>query len=278
MPQPAHVARSERAASRWGTLALALVAPDRAFAGGRGERVPKAGACLLAFVLVVVGARLGISVELTPQSQVLAMAEIEARLGSLFSGAPPEAQARARERMGEALVGASGGFPLAFSLALRGLWFVVSVLEVWLIGLIATQFFGGQEERGPDGLRPSLGLFLAASLPLALRRLLAGVVAALHSPGAALNALTLTEYRAAVAVRFDLLSLAGFRDPAPFVAAFLRPLADPFVLWAAVILVLGGREVYRLPLKGAVGQVLVLVAAAGLQAWLLGRAGVAWGL
>jgi hypothetical protein len=278
MPQTARVARPQRAASRWGTLALALVAPDRAFAGGRAERVPKAGACLLAFILVVIGARIGIGVELTPQSQVLAMAEVDARLGSLFNGAPPEAQARARERMGQALVGASGGFPLAFSLALRGVWFAVSVLELWLLGLVATQFFGGQEERGPDGLRPSLGLFLAASLPLALRRLLAGIVASLRSPDAALNALTLSEYRAATAVRFDLLSLAGVHDPAPLVAAFVRPLTDPFVLWTLVILVLGGREVYRLRLKGAVGQVLVLAAVAGLQAWLLGRAGIAWEL
>ncbi len=278
MPQTARAVRTERMASRWGTFALAIVAPDRAFAGERADRIPKAGACLLAFLLVLIGARLGIGAELTPQSQVLAMAEIEARFGSLFSGAPPEAQAQARERMGTALVGASGGFPLAFSLALRGVWFVVSVIELWLLGLIATQFFGGQEERGADGRRPSLGLFLVASLPLAFRRLLAGVVMALGSTDAAANALTLSEYRRAVAVRFDLLSLAGVRDPAPFVAAFLRPLTDPFVLWALVILVLGGREVYRLPLKGAVGQALLLVAVAGLQAWLLGRAGIAWEL
>jgi hypothetical protein len=278
MPQTARVVRPERAASRWGTLALALVAPDRAFTGSRAERIPKAGACILVFLLVVVGARIGIGVELTPQSQVLAIAEVEARMGSFFSGAPAEVQARARERLGGALVGASGGFPLAFSLALRGVWFVVSVIELWLLGLIATQFFGGQEERGADGLRPSLGLFLTASLPLALRRLLTGIVAALRSPDAALNALTLSEYRKAAAVRLDLLSLAGIRNVAPLVAAFLRPLTDPFVLWAIVILVLGGREVYRLPLKGAFGQVLVLVAVAGLQAWLLGRAGIAWEL
>jgi len=53
MPQTARVVRPERAASRWGTLALALVAPDRAFTGSRAERIPKAGACLLAFLLVV---------------------------------------------------------------------------------------------------------------------------------------------------------------------------------------------------------------------------------
>jgi hypothetical protein len=74
------------------------------------------------------------------------------------------------------------------------------------------------------------------------------------------------------------LSLAGVRNLPSFAAAFLRPLADPFVLWGLAILVLGGREVFRVPLKGAIGMVAVLVAIAGLQSWLLGRAGLAWEL
>ncbi|OHD67688.1 MAG: hypothetical protein A2177_14480 [Spirochaetes bacterium RBG_13_68_11] len=278
MPENARVARPQRAASRWGTFAAALFVPDRAFAGGGAERIPKAGVCVLAFLLVVAGARLGAGTELTPQSQSLAMAEFDARFGSFFRGAPADVQAQARERMGAAALGSASGLALAFTLALRGAWFVLSVIELWLLGLIATQFFGGQEERGADGLRPSLGLFLAASVPMAARRLLAGLVAALRSPEAATNALTLSEFRVAAAVRFDLLSLAGARDPAPFVAAFVRPLTDPFVLWAIVILLLGGREVFRLRMKGAVGQVLVLVAVAGLQSWLLGRAGIPWEL
>jgi hypothetical protein len=278
MSENARIARPRRAASRWGTLAAALFVPDRAFAGGGAERIPKAGACVLVFLLVVAGARLGAGAELTPQSQSLATAEFDARFGSFFNGAPARVQAQARERMGSAALGSGGGPALALTIALRGAGFVLSVIELWLLSLVATQFFGGQEERGADGLRPSLGLFLAASLPLAVSRLLAGVVAALRGPEAAMNALTLSEFRAAAAVRFDLLSLAGVRDPAPFVAAFVRPLTDPFVLWAIVILLLGGREVFRLPMKGAVGQVLVLVAVAGLQSWLLGKAGIAWEL
>ena len=278
MPENVRVAQPQRAKSRWGTLAAALFVPDRTLAGGGAERIPKAGLSVLLFLLVVAGARLGAGTELTPQSQSLAMAEFDARFGSFFNGAPAEVQARARERMGAAALGSAGGLALAFTLALRGAGFVLSVIELWLLGLIATQFFGGQEERGADGRRPSLGLFLLASVPLALRRLLAGVVAVLRGPEAAMNALTLSEFRAAAAVRFDLLSLAGVRDPVPFVAAFVRPLTDPFVLWAIVILILGGREVYRLPMKGAAGQVLVLVAIAGLQSWLLGRAGIPWEL
>jgi hypothetical protein len=278
MPENVRVARPQRAASRWGTLAAAIFVPDRAFAGGGAERIPKAGVCILVFLLVVAGARLGAGTELTPQSQSLAMAEFDARFGSFFSGAPASVQAQARERMGAAALGSSSGLALAFTIALRGAGFVLSVIELWLLSLIATQFFGGQEERGADGRRLSLGLFLAASVPLAVSRLLAGIVAALRSPEAAMNARTLSEFRAAAAVRFDLLSLAGARDPAPFVAAFVRPLTDPFVLWAIVILLLGGKEVFRLRMKGAVGQVLVLVAVAGLQSWLLGKAGITWEL
>ena len=278
MPSNARAVLPGSVPSRWATLAAALFVPERAFAGTRAERMPKAGAFLLAFVLVVAGARLGAGIELTPLSRTLALAEFDARFGNLFSGAPADVQANARERMGAAVLGSRGGFVLALTLALRGATFALSVIELWLLGLIATQFFGGQEERGADGLRPSLGLFAAAALPLALRRLLEGVVLAVRSPEAAMNALTLSEYRAAAAVRFDLFSLAGLRDLPALVAAFLRPLADPFVLWGLAILVLGGREVYRVPLKGAIGQVAVLVAIAGLQSWLLGRAGLAWEL
>ncbi len=278
MASNVRVARAGTAASRWANLAAALVVPDRAFAGARAERFPKAGAFLLAFVLVVAGARLGAGTELNPLSRTLALAEFDARFGSLFNGAPAEVQANARQRMGGAVLGSSGGFMLALTLALRGAAFALSVIELWLLGLIATQFFGGQEERGADGLRPSLGLFAAAALPLALRRLLEGVVQSVRSSEAAMNALTLSDYRAAVAVRFDLLSLAGVRNLPSFVTAFLRPLADPFVLWTLVVLVLGGRAVFRVPLKGAIGMVVVLLAIAGLQTWLLGRAGLAWEL
>jgi hypothetical protein len=278
MPRNARVVRPAGAVSRWANLAAAIFVPERVFAGDRAGEIPKAGACLLVFVLVVAGARLGAGAELTPQSQVLAMAEVDSRFGSLLSGAPAGVQAQARERMGQAVLGSTSGLVLALTLALQGAGFVVSVIELWLLSLVATQFFGGQEERAADGTRPSLGLFLAASVPLALRRLLAGVVSAFRSPEAAMNALTLSEFRAEAAVRFDLLSLAGARDPAPFVAAFLRPLTDPFVLWAIVILFLGGRGVFRLPPRGAAGQVLVLVAVAGLQSWLLGKAGIAWEL
>lgn len=271
-------ARPEAIRSRGTALAAALFVPDRAFGGGGAERIPTAGAALLAFVLVVLGARLGAAADLTPHSQALALSEVDARFGSLLSGAPAAVQGRARERMSQAVLGSTGGFALALTLALRGAVFVLSTLEFWLLCLVVAQFFGGQEERGADGRRPSLALFLAASLPLALRRLLEGVVGAVRGPGAAVNALTLREFRAAAAVRFDLLSFAGVRDPAPFVAAFLRPLTDPFVLWALAILLLGGREVFRLRLKGAAGQLVVLVAIAGLQSWLLGRAGLAWEL
>jgi hypothetical protein len=278
MPRFPSASNPVPAPSRWANLAVALVMPDRAFRGLRAERIPRAGAFLLAFALVVAGARLGAGIELSPLSRELAMAEFDARFGNLFSGAPPEVQANARERMGSTVLGSRGSVVLALTIALRGAAFALSVVELWLLGLIATQFFGGQEDRGADGVRPSLGLFAAASLPLALRRLAEGTVQAVRGPEAALNALTLGEYRAAAAARFDLLTLAGVRDLPAVVAAFLRPLADPFVLWALAILVLGGREVFRVPLKGAVGQAAVLLAVAGLQSWLLGRAGLAWEL
>jgi hypothetical protein len=102
--------------------------PDRAFTGARAERIPKAGAFLVAFVLVVAGARFGAGTELNPLSRTLALSEFDARFGSLFSGAPAEVQANARQRMGGAVLGSGGGFLLALTLALRGAAFALSVL------------------------------------------------------------------------------------------------------------------------------------------------------
>ena len=278
MPESARVIAPGTFASRWATVARGLFSPDRAFAGPGADLIPKASLCVLLFTMAVAGARLTSGLELTPQARVLAMAEFDVQFGSLFAGAPSDVQARARSRMGDAMLGSSSSFAMAASIAFQGLAFVVTALELWLLGLVVTQFFGGQEERSGPGSRASLGLTLVAFVPLALRRLAAGIIAAVRSPDAALNALTLRDYRAAAAVRFDLMSLTGLRDLPPIVAAFLSMLSDPFVLWTLAILVLGGREVFRLPLKAAAGQVLVLVAVVGLQTWLLGKAGIAWEL
>jgi hypothetical protein len=278
LPMPGRRAvPARRVPAAFAALAGALAAPGRAFAGAEADAVPRAVVLLLLFSLVVAGGRLASTVTLTPEATALAMNEVDARIGSLMGAAPPEARDEARRAMLDSLVGRSSGITAAFSIVAAGVGFLLVLGELWLASLVVTQFFGGDEERR-GGRRASVTLVLCAGVPLAARRFLAGLLAAVRGPQAALNSLTLEEYRSRSVVRLDLASLAGIDRLPPILTAAARLLTDPFVVWALAILVLGGRSVYRLSLRAAAGQVGVLVALLVLQSWLLGRLGIPWEL
>jgi hypothetical protein len=255
------------------SFAQALVRPDRAFAGRELYQVPKSLLFLLLFLLYVVGGRLAAGYDQNAHAKELALIEADSRMSGFITNAPPEAQARAREQMVGSILGNQSGIITSISVVFSGLFFLVIVLEAWLVSTIVTQFFGGQEERhGPE--RPSLSLMLVAFVPVALRKVLEGAVLAFRSPDAASNALTLIDYRAVSAVRFDLFSFVAPQGVPGFVAALGRMLTDPFFLWALALVALGGREVFRLPLKSAVSQALILVVLLALQATLLQSIGL----
>ncbi len=255
------------------SFAQALVRPDLAFAGQGVYRIPKSLLFLLLFLLYVAGARLAAGYDQNAHAKQLALTEADSRMSGFMTNAPPEAQARARDQMVASILGNQSGLFTSISVVFSGAFFLVILLESWLVSTIVTQFFGGQEDR--HGLeRQSLWLMLVAFAPIALRKVLEGAVLAFRSPDAASNALTLTDYRAVSAVRFDLFSFVAPPGVPGFLAILARFLTDPFVLWALALIVLGGREVFRLPLKSAVGQVLILVVILSLQASLLKSIGL----
>jgi uncharacterized membrane protein YdbT with pleckstrin-like domain len=231
----------------------ALLRPDRAFAEHGVYRLPK-------------------SLE-NAHAKELALAEAGARLDSLMTTAPPEAKERAREQMVGSILGQQSTLFTALSIAFSGLFFFILMLEMWLISTVSSQFFGGQEDRhGRD--RPSLTLFLVAFFPLALRKLLAGIVLATKNPEAASNALTLTDYRAVSAVHFDFFSLLPPIGVPEFIASIARLVTDPFFLWTLAVVILGGRVVYRVSARGAVAQTAIVVLVLALQAALLKSIGI----
>jgi hypothetical protein len=257
-------------------LARSLVLPRETFGGADVYGTSPLAIALLLFGLFVVGQRFVTGYYQNPEARLLALSEADARLGSLMTGAPPEVQAEMRDRMVRSLLGNEGGFLNAVSIVLAGVGWMVFPLELWLLCSVVTQFFGGQEERAGRPVRPSLQLFLVAFVPLAVRKLLGGVLLALRDPGAAANALTLTEYRRLSEVRFDFYSWI-VRTPAPGIGdTYLRLFTDPFVLWTLWVLVVGGSVVYRLHLKSSLLQIVLLLAILGLQSYLLGSAGLAW--
>jgi hypothetical protein len=256
-------------------IVQALVRPDHAFSGKALYRIPKSVLLLVLFVLYLVGARFAVGYDQNAHAKQLALVEADSRMNTFMTNAPPEEQARARERMVGSVLGNQSGLFTSISVVFSGLFFLLVLVESWLVTTILTQFFGGQEERhGRD--RPSLTLFLIAFLPLALRKIIEGAVLSFRNPEASANALTLTDYRAVSAVHLDLFSLLGPQGVPGFVAALARFLTDPFFLWALAVIALGGREVFRLPLKSAVTQSLILVVLLALQAALLRSIGLTW--
>jgi hypothetical protein len=257
------------------SLPSALIRPDRAFAGREISRLPKVFLILSLFVVYVAGERLVQGYYQNEHAKTLALLEVDTQLGGLLQNAPTQVQDQMRGRLVDSILGSRSGVMTAVTIVGSGCGFLLVLLETWLVSMVASQFFGGQEERHGRG-RPSGTLYLVAFIPLALRKLCAGIVMAFRSPDAAANALTLADYRALSAPRFDFFSLLPLGQGNAFLVALARMLTDPFFLWTLAIICFGGREVFRFPLRSAAFLCLVLVVVLGLQAALFARIGLVW--
>ena len=254
------------------SLPAALVRPDSAFSRAEVFRFPRILIVLILFLLYVLGLRLAAGFDQNPYYKELAATEVDARLGSFMANAPPEAQRQARDQAMSQILGDGSVVMTAISIVISALAFLAVVMEMRLVCSVVTQFFGGQEERhGRE--RPSLTLFLTAAVPLALRKFLEGLLLSFRNPEVSANAVSIKEYRALSAVRFDLFSFLPRMGLPAFFDYLLRLVTDPFFIWTAAVLVLGGRAIFRVSLKGAVGQAVVLLLVLCLQFALLSRIG-----
>jgi hypothetical protein len=254
----------------------ALLRPDRTFAGHDVYKLPKVLILLVLFLLDVTGERLIQGYYQNAHAKVLAILEVDSRMASGFvANAPPEAQARMRAQMLDSILGRQSSIMTSIGIAVSGGFFLLVLVEIWLVSIVVAQFIGGQEERhGRD--RPSWTLFLMSFVPLALRKLLSGILMSLRNPDAAANALTMADYQRLSAVHFDFFSLLPLQHVPVFLAAVGRFITDPFFLWTLAIIMFGGREVYRVPLKSAATLCVVLVVILSLQTALLARIGMTW--
>ena len=259
------------------SLPAAVVRPDRVFAGREIHEIPKVLLVLALFALYVAGERLVQGYYQNSHAKTLALLEVDSLMGGFLQNAPAQVQRQAREQMLDSILGRRSAVMTAFSIVGGGVGFLFVLLETWLVSTVVSQFFGGQEEKTGRG-RPSWTLYLVAWFPLALRRLLSGILMSLRSPDAASNALTLADYRRLSAVRFDLYSLLHLPEVNAFLTAIARMATDPFFLWTLAIIWFGGREVYHMPLRSAVFLSLIMVVLLGLQGALLARAGLTWEL
>jgi hypothetical protein len=257
------------------TLPGALFRPDRVFAGQQLYKLPKLLLVVLLFLVYVTGERIVQGSYQNAHAKTLAILEVDSRMSGLMQNAPTQVQNQARGQMLDSILGKQSGFLTSVSIAFSGVGFLLTLLEAWVVSTIGAQFFGGQEERrGRDRL--SWTMFLIAFIPLALRKLCAGVLTTLRNPDAAANALTLADYRSLAEVKLDLYSLLGPLGIPPFFASIAKMLTDPFFLWTLAILWFGGKEVYRVKLSGAVLLSFLIVIVLSLQAALFARIGLSW--
>jgi hypothetical protein len=175
------------------------------------------------------------------------------------------------------LTGGTGAVFTSVSVVSSGLWFLVIALEEWLVLSVLAQFAGGEEERAPNGRRRgSMLLVMVASVPLALRKLVEGIVMSLKDPAIAANALTLSDYRAFSKVRLDLYGLLRLPDLPAFPGYLVRRATDPFSLWCLCVLVVGGVAVYRMPIRKTLFQSGLLLVVLAAQTALFAAIGIPW--
>ena len=258
-------------------LAQALFSPARAYTGVRDKGYYSVVLLILLFLLAVTGQRLTADYYRNPDAMILAAVEVDDRLGSFMISAPPEAREQARRQMLAAITGGENRIMSSLSIAFAGVGFLLIVIEVWLVCSILSQFFGGQEKRsGPLTRRPSFSLIITAFTPLGLRKLIEGILMSFRDPEAAANALTYSEYREMSRINFDFFSIfAPLRLPY-FFLYIIRHLTDPFFLWFLLLLVLGGSQVYKIPLKSSIILSLLLLIVLSLQQTLFHTIGIAW--
>ena len=258
-------------------LAQALFSPSRAFTSAQDRRFHSVMLLILLFLLTVTGQRLVTGYYRNPDAKILAAVEVDDRISSLMIGAPPEAQEQARQQMLASIVGSESRIMGSISITLAGVGFLLVVIETWFVCSILSQFFGGQEKRsGPLMRRPSFSLITTAFTPLAIRKLIEGILMSGRDPEAAANALTYSEYREMSRIHFDLYNFLGTLRLPYFFDYILRNLTDPFFLWFLFLLVLGGSRVYRIPLKHSIIQSLLLLVVLSLQQTLFHTIGITW--
>lgn len=258
-------------------IPAALLYPDRIFDDNRIYRGTVVPLALILFLLFVVGERLVYGYYQNPFTRLLAALEADQRVSRLMAAAPEEAREQVRGRMTDRLLGNRSRYFGAVTITLTGLLFMVLILETWVVMAVLSQFFGGQEER-KLGRRPSVYLAFYAFVPLAVRKLIEGVLMTVRDPGLAANALTLDMFRQSSRVSFSLAVFLPQEAAGSLLANLVAFYTDPFLLWCFAILVMGAREVYRIRLRNAFWLAAGCMIVLGAQNHLLRALGLQWGV
>ncbi len=250
-------------------LYRALVTPDKSFKSEEQYTASRFLLFFLIFALVFVGAVLTQKFFGNETMRALTMDEATRRVEKMMANAPREQREEAIRRVEQSQGG--GGFSVVRIVSLivgAALW-PLFVLEVWFLGIILMQFFGGEEKPvGTKKHRRSLYLALYALCPLALEALMKGVVFYFKDPSDIGSVLTLSEYMEAAEVSFSLFALLDLGRVSGLIKYLVYNLTNPFCLWTLAVAVFGGRSVFAVRSGKIVITVSIIFVLIGLQGQL----------
>ena len=247
-------------------LYQALIAPDRSFGRENLFTVSRFLLFGLIFALVFAGSVLTQKFMQNETMQTLSIAETTRRIEKMMANAPKERRDEAIQRAIQTQSSGRLSVMMVVRLVFGPAIWLAFVLEVWFLGIILMQFFGGEEKPvGTKKHRRSLYLALYGVAPLAFQALIRGLVYFFKDPTAIGNVLTLDEYMEAAEVSFSLIALLGIGGLAGFAKYLAHNLTNPFCLWALAVAFFGGRSVFAVRSRKIALAVFVIFVLVGLQ-------------
>ncbi len=250
-------------------LYRALVVPDKSFKREDQFSASRFLLFLLIFVLVFTGASLTQNFFGNETVRALTMEEATRRVEKMMDNAPREQREEAIRRAEQSQGSGGMGVVMIIGLVLSAAIWPVFVLEVWFLGIILMQFFGGEEKPvGPKKHRRSLYLALYALIPLALQALAKGGVFFFKDPAEIGSVLTLADYMEAADVSFSLVAFLDIGMLSGFLKYLAHNLTNPFCLWSLAVAIFGGRSVFAVRSIKIVIAVSVIFVLIGLQSQL----------
>ena len=244
-----------------GALWGALVSPDRTLADDRTFKTPRIVPFLLILALALAGTALALRFSSSPALRDLTTREVLARLDRMMASAPPEQREEARRQTLASLQNQSPVVAFVSAGAFVIAQWLLSIVQIWLLFILVPQFMGGEEQPVETRRhRRTQYLALFACVPLALQELLRGVVLSVMDPSRLANVTTLAELQRAAEVNFSIPFLAGLTliGTPEVLRGVVFNLTNPFVLWAAYVLIWGGASVLRISrLKTAIAGAVV---------------------
>jgi len=152
------------------------------------------------------------------------------------------------------------------STVIGGLFSVVGVIIFWVYVMLFFRFIGGEED--PVELETKKGIkvkkhrrsfYLAAYafIPIAISAVINGIILISRNPDYYLNMLTMADLIEKMNAPLSLYTLLFNADLPLWIELFLNTFTSPFYWWFGYIMVMGSKEILRVPPKKSIILIII---------------------